>query len=97
MEICKPLTPEEKKWLAASTDPKKLRRALKTQYILAVLFAIPFIAGVVYNIYSQDCGGFGLVLLGAFAVQLFAQLFNIYVTRNQLREHDRLNQEENSK
>ncbi len=96
MENRKPLTPEERKWLAASTDPKKLKRALRMQYALAILFALLVVAGAIYH-YSHDSGSFGVVLLGAFAAQLLAQLFNLYVTRNLLREHDRLHQENNSK
>lgn len=96
MENRKPLTPEERKWLAASKSPKKLRRALRIQTVLAVAFALLLVAGAIrYN--NPDSGHIDIVLLVAIAAQLLAQLFNIYITRNQLREHDRLNQEENSK
>lgn len=92
----KQLTPEEKKWLAASKSPKKLRRALRIQTVLAVAFALLLVAGAIrYD--SPNSGHINAVLLVAIAAQLLAQLFNIYVTRNQLREHDRLKQEENSK
>ncbi|WP_297606641.1 hypothetical protein [uncultured Alistipes sp.] len=66
------------------------------QYALAILFALLLVAAAIYG-YSHDSGSYGVVLSGAFAAQLLAQLFNLYVTRNLLREHDRLHQKNNSK
>ena len=86
----RPIIPEKNHGEPQAPDTRR------AQYALAILFALLLVAAAIYG-YSHDSGSDGVVLSGAFAAQLLAQLFNLYVTRNLLREHDRLHQENNSK
>lgn len=88
----KPLTPQERKWLAAATGPQKLRSAIKMQYFIVFILTTSLIAVLIYKLFNREWEWtpFWIILL---IIQLSAQLFNIRTNRHLLKEHERLNQE----
>lgn len=87
----KPLTPQERKWLAAATDPDKIRRALKVQYGISIVLLLLILASLLYACIDSDgFDRFGGFWIGLFTIQLLAQYFNIRMNRHLLKERARL-------
>jgi len=87
----KPLTPQERKWLAEATDPNKIRRALKIQYGISIVLLSALTAYLLAACFSSiDLNCIWIVL---FTMQLLAQHFNIRTNRHLLKERERLDEE----